>query len=129
MNRSTGTIFREVITSLFTALVRRYLLHCDQFWSHNRRKTWVNEGGFSEGPPGWLGLDHLACRDRLRDQALFSLETRWLWGETEGPLASTSRLSKTWSQALQKCVAGGQEANTGNGKKRGSEKNRGSDWV
>ncbi|KAK4827161.1 LOW QUALITY PROTEIN: hypothetical protein QYF61_015115, partial [Mycteria americana] len=38
------------------------------------------------GPPGWLGLEHLSCRVRLRDWGWFSLETRRLWGHLTGAL-------------------------------------------
>lgn len=34
-------------------------------------------------PPGWLELEHLSCRVRLRDQGWFSQEIRRFWGHSK----------------------------------------------
>lgn len=43
-----------------------------------KERILINRSEFSSGPPKWMGLEHLSCEGRLRDQDWYSLGLRWL---------------------------------------------------
>ena len=66
---------REVVVTLYSALVRPHLEYCFQAWGPQHRKDaelleWVWRGTMKM----IRGLRHLSCEDWLRKLMLFSLE-------------------------------------------------------
>lgn len=75
INRTAARRLREVI--LYSAHLRSYLQCCVQFWTLPRHQwTWVSSVKVHQDGQG---LEHLPCKERLRELGLFSLEKRWCW--------------------------------------------------
>ncbi|KAK4815367.1 hypothetical protein QYF61_001355 [Mycteria americana] len=68
IKRSVASRSREVILSLYSALVRPHLEYCIQLWCPQHKKDMEL-------------LEWLSCEDRLRELGLFSLEKRRLQGD------------------------------------------------
>lgn len=77
INRTPARRLREVIILLYAARLRPYPQCCVQFWTLPRHQwTWVSS---VKGHQDGQGLEHLPCKERLREQSLFSLQKRWCW--------------------------------------------------
>ncbi|KAK4832475.1 hypothetical protein QYF61_023522 [Mycteria americana] len=77
-----GQRLREIILSLYSALVRPHLECSIWFWGHQYKKDmdflkWVER----EVTKMIRGLEHLSYEEKLRELGLFSLEKRRFWGD------------------------------------------------
>lgn len=92
------------------------LLGCPQntvssFRSPNTRKTLLNYREFRGRSPRWLGLGHLARKERLKELGLSGLEERWLQLEL---LVVHQFLEEVFEEvepgSSEQCMAEGQKA-------------------
>ena len=80
IRNSVASMNREVIISLYSALLRLHLESCIQFWVPHC-KMWRSWRSWRKGNTAVKGLEHRSDGEWLRELGLFSLEKRRFRGD------------------------------------------------